>query len=51
MRTGSATREPDGSREDLRPQKDGASASMYKKVSDYGITGNLRKVALVGLDG
>jgi GH15 family glucan-1,4-alpha-glucosidase len=24
---------------------------MYKKISDYGIIGNLHSVALVGLDG
>ena len=24
---------------------------MYKKISDYGVIGNLRSVALVGLDG
>ncbi|MGD0232393.1 MAG: trehalase-like domain-containing protein, partial [Syntrophorhabdales bacterium] len=24
---------------------------MYKKISDYGVIGNMRTVALVGLDG
>jgi len=28
-----------------------AGALLYKEISDYGIIGNLRTVALVGMDG